>query len=695
MNHRKVLIFILAFVLFGTFSGIKTKAATSYITQTTNRYGDLVETQAAYEAVTKIKSVNTDIGKISFSQPKDLFIDSEDYLYIVDSGNKRVVILDENNEYITDFGEGILNQPRGIYVRDNLIYIADYGLIDDNNSGRIFIFTFDKDLKEVNYLKEFGRPSSIVLEIDNFIYRPEKIAVDANLTMYIVVEGSYNGILLVDSQNRFMSYFAPNAVSTTWKEKIIRFFYGENEETNLKKNLPAPPTNVFLDDSGYIYTVTKSIIQNNLGDTLKKVNVGGINFYPASLYATSDFISVCTGNVGNVYALSQSGFIYEYDLEGNILFIFAGKTAGVDQLGLFNSVSAIATNSKGNLFVLDDNDGSFQIFNPTNFVSMIHTALSYYNNGQYLEAKIYWEEVLRYNSMFDLAHKGIGMAHFLENDFEAARDKFELANAKEEYSEAFWEIRNIWLTNNLGTVLLITLLLSVVLIAFSVLKKKTDIFKPISLRIKKIFKKKVFADFFLFFRFIRHPYDTTYLLKTDKSIKVYNGFIFLFLLFGIYILSLTSTGFLFNWVIIEDTILLKETFKIIIPVFAFIIANYLTSSLLEGEGRLQSIFMVTIASLAPIVILFPLVIIISNLITYNESFIYDFSLAISLGWTFILLFLMNKELHNYSVKRNILNFLVTILLMIVLVIVVFLLYLIIVQVFAFISDLITEVIFRD
>jgi hypothetical protein len=153
MNHRKVLIFILAFVLFGTFSGIKTKAATSYITQTTNRYGDLVETQAAYEAVTKIKSVNTDIGKISFSQPKDLFIDSEDYLYIVDSGNKRVVILDENNEYITDFGEGILNQPRGIYVRDNLIYIADYGLIDDNNSGRIFIFTFDKDLKEVNYLK--------------------------------------------------------------------------------------------------------------------------------------------------------------------------------------------------------------------------------------------------------------------------------------------------------------------------------------------------------------------------------------------------------------------------------------------------------------------------------------------------------------------------------------------------------------
>ena len=37
-----------------------------------------------------------------------------------------------------------------------------------------------------------------------------------------------------------------------------------------KENLPAPPTNVFLDDSGYIYTVTKSIIQNNLGDTLKR-----------------------------------------------------------------------------------------------------------------------------------------------------------------------------------------------------------------------------------------------------------------------------------------------------------------------------------------------------------------------------------------------------------------------------------------
>jgi hypothetical protein len=691
----KRLITILFFLIMLLGLSVDLQAATSYATRTLNRYGELIETQAAYEAVLKVKSVDNAGEKISFSNPKDLFIDSEDYLYLLDSGNKRVVILNDNNEYLLSFGEDRLLQPRGIYVRGERIYIADYGANDDNTSGRIYIYTYDKTLNTVAFLEELPRPNSIVLQVENFIYRPEKIAVDANLTMYVVVEGSYNGILLIDKNNRFLNYFAPNQVKTTLKQKLIKFFYGDNENVNLQKILPAPPYNVYLDDSGYIYTVTKSVIRNDLGDTLKKVNIGGVNFYPKEMYATGDFVGACSGDVGNVYAVTQGGFIYEYDIEGNLLFFFAGKSSGVDQLGLFNSASAIARNSRGNLFVLDDNDGSYQIFNPTAFALKVHAALGYYNNGQYLESKALWEEVLRYNSMFDLAHKGIGMAYFLENDFESALEKFELANAKVEYSDTYWEIRNVWLTNYFGYLLLTILSIALVFVGLRMVNRKTTVFAGINAKTQEFIRKKPVRDFLLLFRMLRHPFDTTYVLKTDKSISPVNGFIFLGLIFGIYLIGLTSTGFIFNNVIIEDTILLREAIKIVVPILAFIIANYLTSSLLEGEGRFKSVFLVTLAAFTPVLLLYPLIIIISNFLTYNERFLYDFGIFVMIGWTAVLIFLTNKELHNYSLKRNLLNFLLTLLMMLVLIIVVVLISLIISQVFGFISDVITEVIFRD
>jgi hypothetical protein len=33
----------------------------------------------------------------------------------------------------------------------------------------------------------------------------------------------------------------------------------------------------------------------------------------------------------------------------------------------------------------------------------------------------------------------------MQGRFEEAREKFEIANAQNEYSLAFWEVRNVWL----------------------------------------------------------------------------------------------------------------------------------------------------------------------------------------------------------------------------------------------------------
>ena len=167
----------------------------------------------------------------------------------------------------------------------------------------------------------------------------------------------------------------------------------------------------------------------------------------------------------------------------------------------------------------------------------------------------------------------------------------------------------------------------------------------------------------------------------------------MFLLFAVYILHLSLTGFIFNPVVLERTILLREALKFVLPVLLFVFANHLISSLMSGEGTLRSIFINTIGALGPVLVLLPLAVLLSNVLTLNESFVYYFLLAAMAIWTAVLLFVVIKETHNYTGKQAVVNFLLTAMMMAIIVIVILLLYLVFAQVIGFIADLIKEVIY--
>ena len=696
--NKKVRLFTKYFIglltLVLIISCLNVKASAPYVTKTVNRYEEIVETQGAYDPIQNIKSFVKAGVDDTFNAPQDLFIDKEDYFYVCDTGNKRVVILDKDWTYITEFGSDVLIKPNGLFVRNEYIYVTDFGDDLDTASGKIVIYKFDKDLGSVSYVKTFGRPDGSLMEVDDFLYRPMKIAVDSNYTMYIVSHGSSNGVLLVNSDNRFLNFFAPNSSSGNFIDLLKTYLYGENQRVVLTKKIAPAPENVMLDDSGYIYTVTQGVVQNDLGDTLKKVNIGGLNFYTNKMIVSSSFVDSWSSAHKTVYAVSKGGTIYEYDIEGNLLFIFSGTISGDEQLGLFKSASSIAVDSKDDLYVIDDQASSIQVFRKTEFTSNVHQALELYMSGKYEESKDLWEEVLRYNSMFDLAHKGIGMAYYLERDYHGAMEKFKLANAKEQYSEAFWEARNIWLMKNITLVGIIALLAIAIIIVIAKTNKKHHYLDKITNPIKKVLNKPKIKNILIMFKYIRHPFDAVYYVRYDKKIKIYNAFIVLALILGIYLLSLVFTGFLFTDVVLERTILLKELTKVILPIALFIVSNYLISSLMSGEGTFRSITINTMGSLMPIVIVMPWIIIISNVLTLNEGFLYYFPLVVMFIWTFVLLFVVIKETHNFSVKQTIVNFLLTALMMLVLIIVIILLYLVFAQLFGFSVDLVKEVIFR-
>lgn len=659
-----------------------------FVTRSPNRFNELVTTQDAYEPILDIRSFN---GQ-TFSAPQDLFVDDTDYLYVLDTGHKRVVIFDAASQYVTSFGETVMIKPTGIYVRDGKIYVADYGLAEDVTSGRVHIYTFDKNSHVATLESSFDRPDSPVLEINNFIYRPQKIAVDNNHTMYVVSEGSYNGVMMINQENRFLSFFAPNRVQGTVLDRVIQVLYGNNDEAQLTKKIPPAPTNVYLKDTGYVYTITQTTITGSTGDTLKKVNNGGINFFPDDMLTASDFAATSMGTVENIYAVTRSGFIYEYDREGNLLFVFAGPSQGLDRVGLFRNVSAISVNSKNEIFVLDDVNNNIHLIAPTRFADIVHEALFLYNQGKYVESQVYWEEVLRYNALFDLAHEGIGRSYMMQAEYELALEKFEIAQSKETYSLAFWEVRNVWLQSYAGYVM-IGFLTAYALLALT--KKQRShwaLIEPAKKVLIGLSKKPLIQEITFMAYYIKNPADACYEVKVRKRVSVKVGMIYVALLVALYMMHLLLTGLLFTPVVIERTVFLEELLKVLAPFVTFVLANYLIASLQEGEGTLKAVFINTCGALIPVFVVLPILIILSNVLTYNEQFIYQFGMTLMIGWTAVLLFFSVKDTHNFSIKETIYNLLMTLLMMVVMMIVVIMVYMMAMQVVEFIADLVKEVV---
>ena len=82
---------------------------------------------------------------------------------------------------------------------------------------------------------------------------------------------------------------------------------------------------------------------------------------------------------------------------------------------------------------------------------------------------------------------------------------------------------------------------------------------------------------------------------------------------------------------------------------------------------------------------------LSNLLTLNEAFIYTFSTQLMWFWTGLMLFIMVKEIHNYSVSETVRNVLTTLFTMAMFLLAGYILYVLFNQLYEFILAIIQEV----
>ena len=631
--------------------------ATSY-TYTMDDQSEMVRTQDAYLPDRTI----TDLG---LSDPEDMIIDDNNQAYIVDTGNRRIVIFDLNTEKVVkvinkqtveskDFTG--FDTPKGIFrTNEGEIYVAD--------TGAKTVFRFTKDFE---YVRRYDRPTAPIFADTN--YEPSKVTVDSGNNLYIVSEGVYAGIIQLANTGEFLGYFTSNKATLTPQQVFLKIIYTKEQQKKSAalNTLPSTFSNVYVDKKGTAY----SVCMGKGGDLLKKHSTNGKNMFNGAIISSDAFTDVTADDNGIIYASDSKGFIWVYTSSGEVIFSLGEQAEDTDISGLFSSLTTIAVDRDGNIWTADGKKGFLQSFTPTEYATTIFKALDEYENGDYDDALKDWNYVLQLNQMSVLAHNGVARAYFNAEKYDKAMEHFEIAGNRDGYSDAFWEVRNKSIQKWLGTVLVILIILIALKVIIGFIDKNKIIKKKKRALGKVLKNTPVIGEIGYAFKCAKHPIDRYYDIRVHKNGSMIAATIIYIVFFGVYMLYQTSKGFIYQYTKVED----MDMGAVVVGFFAililFIVCNYLVTSITDGDGTLKQVYMIPAYGLMPVMICMLATIGMSYVLTYNESFILTVIMIIGLVWSIAVIFEGLSTVHDYDFKNTVVSLLITAVFMLIAAIVV-------------------------
>lgn len=417
------------------------------------------------------------LGK--FTSPQDMCQAEDGSIYIADTGNNRIVVLNKEMTEVLNVISGFNNngeedtfkQPYGVCVSENnQIYIAD------SQNRRVVVLEQDGSL-----VKIVANPQSESLE-EGYVFVPQKIAVDYADRMYVIAQNMFEGIMVFDSNGEFSSFFGTIEVEITLWEKFWKRIATKEERSKQQLYIPTEFTGIDIDPEGFVYAsnIDSTGVQgvrrlNPRGeDVIKKGengNVGGdLQIDGSTDYAgPSQFTDVVYRGNGIYSCLDRKrGRIFTYDHEGNLLYVFGGLGT---QKGTFSMPVAVE-DIGGEIAILDATRGEIALFEETEYGRLINEAIALRYDGDEAEAVDLWKRVLELDENNELANSGIGKAYLTAGDYVQAMKYLKLGMNRDYYSIAYKRYRNNMLVENASYLLSGVVVLIVAWKVFSIIKKK-------------------------------------------------------------------------------------------------------------------------------------------------------------------------------------------------------------------------------
>lgn len=460
---------VLASVLFSSALLEAVHAGTPYEAYNYNYWEEAVASPAAFVPSRAVSGDDLGIGP--FVEPNDMVIGHDGSIYVADTGNKRIVVINAQWEVerIIDSVPGIgeFGTISGIFVdADGDLYIADSGL------SKLIVLSKTGEVRLV-----IDKPQSDIIAA-GFKFTPTKVAVDGAKRMYVVANGVFEGIMQFDADGSFLGYIGTNEVKRDYYEIFWRLFSTKEQRSQMVLFIPTEFSNLDIDHKGFVYATN---IDLNSLTPIKRLNPSGEDVLKRYGYfevrgdiryrtsvGPSIFVDIKYLGDGLYSALdSNQGKVFTYDAEGNLLFIY-GMLA--NQAGTFKTPVAIEYDGENQL-VLDRAKGNINVFKPTKFGKLVLQASRLHYNGYSEEAVPIWQQVLDLNSNYDIAYIGIGRSLVLGKQNEEAIFYFKQGMERDQYSVAYKRYRREEMKEQFSTIMTTVVILVIVTAGLMIWRK--------------------------------------------------------------------------------------------------------------------------------------------------------------------------------------------------------------------------------
>ncbi len=664
MKSKKTISRLLSLILSAAFifGGAITVKAESIedIPYTTYTYWEgyanktAVKTKATHKTAGIIEGNLLGIGEFTELQHLACF---NGLLYVLDSGNGRIVILDENykvKEQISNLsykGEKIsFTGAKGLFVDESGLYIAD---------------TLNKRLlctKNGEIFKIITKPEDASVP-ETFDFAPTKLVRDSNGYIYLLCQGSYYGMMVFSDTYEFFGFFGANNVTTSFSNAIKNFitslFETEEKHNASVKQLPFSLIDICIDSEGFVSGLTGNTSGQIRRFGLSGTNIlvknsafssntsNGFNFadYPVaftnmlSKYRTSlksAFCALTADQNGYYYAVDGThGRIFIYDVACNVISVFGGGKQKGEQAGTFVSPSSICVFGD-DLLVSDFSTGKITRFNITEYGKMLMTAESLTVKSKYEDAKPYWEQINAEDKNCQLAYRGLAKAALKEKDYKTALAYAKTGLDRETYALAFTEVRDKFISDNFWWISLLVLGFAAALVVFVIQSRKHNLILIKNAKLRVALRTPI------------HPFESLQDIKSKNmgSLAVATSLMLLF--YVATVLTDLAGGFSFK---ITDL----SNFNAILPligtvglVLLWTAANWLVCILFEGKGKIKEIYCATCYSLIPLIIYNFAYIILSNVLIPSSNSPFELLGNICYLFTAVLLLLSITVIHDFS-----------------------------------------------
>ncbi len=689
--------------------GLSALADVPYASYTYDEWRSSVSAPVGYTVERTVYAAMTGSG--AWKEAADIITTPDGRILLADTGNDRILEYDADFNLlrtITEFtceGQPLpVKGPTGLHLNaEGQLYVAMA------SAARALV----ADLETLETSLVIENLQHALLGAD-FSFVPAKIGADNAGRIYILSTGCFSGLLQFSPQGEFMGYYGSNKVTVTapvlfqyyWKSIMT-----DEQRANMTSILPVEYSNLHCAPDGFVYAAT--VGTETPVEQIKRLNPLGNNTYRArggkqinfgdyelaSVKSVAETVQllptfvdvVTTEDCEFIYAVDRSyGRVFERDRNGNLIAVFGSLG---NQEGTFKQPAAIALQGD-RVLVLDTGKGSITVFEPTEYVSLVHEAVLKYNAGEYAASRDVWMEVLRRNTNATQAYAGVGRALLKENRYDEALTYFQLGDSREEYSQAYRIVRlNVirdnapWAVCAVAGAAALWKLLTLLLRKLGFKKEKIAALGGKLLDAAHLSRHTVFPHVMF------HPFDGFSQIRFTQGVAIWPSVVILALYVVGTIYQFVGTGYLFNENNIADINLWLLLAKSLGVAAVFLAAQWSMAILTNGSGRFKDMVITACYSLAPYTICLFLGTWLSNYMILDEMYA-EYIILLGLIWSLMLLIVGTMVIHELSFTKALGFLALTVAAMAVILFVGVLFYTLLMQLCTFVYTLYVETVFR-